>query len=67
MMDEARLGQQGTLTWVCLYAAVDPLSGESSALPAPHVNIATMEAFLDILFAEVGEDDHIVLVLDQAG
>ena len=85
-MDEARFGQQGTLTtkwaekgsrptavkqtryeWVYLYAAVDPLSGDSSALLAPHVNIGTMEAFLQILSTEVGADDHIVLVLDQAG
>jgi len=85
-MDEARFGQQGTLTtkwaekgsrptavkqtkyeWVYLYAAVDPLSGDSSALLAPHVNIATMEAFLQILSTEVGADDHLVLVLDQAG
>ena len=85
-MDEARFGQQGTLTtkwaekgsrptavkqtryeWVYLYAAVDPVSGDSSALLAPHVNIGTMEAFLQILSSEVGRDDHIVLVLDQAG
>lgn len=56
-MDEARLGQQGTLTnvwartgsrpaavrqtryeWVYLYAAVEPLTGESAALLAPNVN-----------------------------
>ena len=86
IMDEARFGQQGTLTamwaekgsrptavkqtkyeWVYLYAAVDPLTGDSSALLARHVNIATMEAFLRILSTEVGPDDHIVLVLDQAG
>lgn len=85
-MDEARFGQQGTLTtqwaekgsrptavkqtkyeWVYLYAAVDPLSGDSSALLAPHVNIGTMEAFLQILSTEVSADDHLVLVLDQAG
>lgn len=85
-MDEARFGQQGTLTtmwaekgsrptairqtryeWVYLYAAVDPLRGHSSALLARHVNIATMEAFLEILSREVRPDDHVVLVLDQAG
>ena len=85
-MDEARFGQQGTLTtqwaekgsrptavkqtkyeWVYLYAAVDPLIGDSSALLAPHVNIGTMEAFLQILSTEVSADDHLVLVLDQAG
>lgn len=86
LMDEARFGQQGTLTsvwaekgsrptavkqtkyeWVYLYAAVDPLSGDSSALLARHVNTGTMEAFLKILSAEVGKEDHIVMVLDNAG
>lgn len=85
-MDEARFGQQGTLTkvwaqrgsrptalkqtryeWVYLYAAVDPLTGDSSALLARHVNLATMDAFLQILAAEVGANDHVVLILDQAG
>ena len=86
LMDEARFGQQGTLTnvwaekgsrptavkqtryeWVYLYAAVDPLTGDSSALLARHVNITTMEIFLKILSEEVGENDHVVLVMDQAG
>lgn len=84
--DEARFGQQGTLTyvwsikgsrptairqtryeWVYLYAAVDPLSGESAALLARHVNTATMNAFLRILSREIDANDHVVLVLDQAG
>lgn len=86
VMDEARFGQQGTLTkvwaekgsrptvvrqtryeWVYLYAAVDPITGRSSGLLAPHVNITTMEAFLQILSKEVDENDHVVLVMDQAG
>lgn len=85
-MDEARFGQQGTLThvwaekgsrptavkqtryeWVYLYAAVDPIRGESSALLARYVNLPTMEAFLEILARDVGPEDHAVLVLDQAG
>lgn len=85
-MDEARFGQQGTLTavwadkgsrptavkqtkyeWVYLYAAVDPIRGDSSALLARHVNTGTMGAFLEILSREVGPDDHVVLVLDNAG
>lgn len=85
-MDEARFGQQGTLTkmwaptgsrptvvkqtkyeWVYLYGAVDPLAGDSSALLARHVNTGTMNAFLNILSSEVKPNDHVVLVLDQAG
>ena len=85
-MDEARFGQQGTLTtqwaekgsrptavrqtnyeWVYLYAAVDLETGDSSALLARHVNIDTMDVFLRILSEEVDDDDHVVLMLDQAG
>jgi DDE superfamily endonuclease len=85
-MDEARFGQQGTLTrvwapkgsrptaikqtryeWVYLYAAVEPETGFSSALVAPSVNTDTFNAFLRILAGEVDRDDHIILILDQAG
>jgi transposase len=85
-MDEARFGQQGTLTtvwaprgsrpaavkqtkyeWVYLYAAVEPATGFSSALLAPHVNTGTMNAFLRVLSEEVGADDFVVLIMDQAG
>ena len=85
-MDEARFGQQGTITdvwarsgsrpravrqtryeWVYLYAAVEPTSGESAALVAPHVNTGTMNAFLKILDRERKDDEHFVLIMDQAG
>jgi transposase len=85
-MDEARFGQQGTLTdvwartgsrpravrqtrydWVYLYAAVEPASGASAALVAPHVNTGTMNAFLRILDRERKDDEHFVLITDQAG
>jgi len=85
-MDEARFGQQGTITdvwartgsrpravrqtryeWVYLYAAVEPTTGESAALLAPHVNTGTMNAFLKILDAERGADEHFVLIMDRAG
>jgi transposase len=85
-MDEARFGQQGTITdvwartgsrprairqtryeWVYLYAAVEPASGASAALLAPHVNTGTMNAFLSILSTERKADEHFVLILDQAG
>jgi len=85
-MDEARFGQQGTLTavwaprgsrptavkqtryeWVYLYAAVEPSTGFSSALLAPHVNTATMGTFLEVLSREVEPGDFVVLLMDQAG
>jgi transposase len=85
-MDEARFGQQGTITdvwgrtgsrpravrqtryeWVYLYAAVEPATGESAALLAPHVDTATMNAFLQILDAEREPGEQFVLIMDQAG
>ncbi len=85
-MDEARLGQQGTLTkvwaprgsrptavkqtryeWVYLYAAVEPATGASVALLAPNVNTDTFNVFLGMLAAEVKADEHVVLIMDQAG
>ncbi len=63
--DEARFGQQGTLTkvwapkgsrptaikqteyeWVYLFAAVNPVTGDSSAMLAPTVNTGYMNAHL---------------------
>jgi len=88
-MDEARFGQQGTLTkvwapvgsrptavkqtkyeWVYLYAAVEPATGESTALLAPHVNTGTMSVFLEMLSKDVAArdpDDVALVIMDQAG
>jgi transposase len=84
--DEARLGQQGTLTtvwaekgsrptavrqteyeWCYLFAAVNALSGASSALVAPTVNTELMNRHLEFISQEAGPKTHVVLVLDQAG
>jgi len=84
--DEARFGQQGTLTtvwadcgsrpsavkqteydWIYLFAAVNPLSGDSSALLAPTVNTDYMNAHLAFIGRQAGPDKHVVLVLDRAG
>ena len=86
VQDEARVGQQGTLTrvwaergsrpcavkqteyeWAYVFAAVNPLTGASSALIAPTVNTAFMNEHLRFLSAEAGAGVHVVLVLDQAG
>lgn len=85
-MDEARFGQQGTITdvwaptgsrpravrqtryeWVYLYTAVEPTTGDSAALVAPNVDTGTMNQFLQIVDAERKSDEHIVLIMDQAG
>ena len=84
--DEARIGQQGTLTrlwaergtrptavkqteydWLYVFAAVNPLTGESSALLAPTVNTQMMNGHLRFISEHVGPSRHVVLVLDQAG
>jgi transposase len=86
VQDEARIGQQGTLTrvwaetgsrptaikqteyqWAYLFAAVNPLTGASSALIAPTVNTAYMNEHLRFISQAAGPDVHVVLVLDQAG
>lgn len=84
--DEARIGQQGTLTqvwaergsrpvavkqteyeWVHLFAAVNPLTGASSAMLAPHMNTQYMNAHLKFISEAVEGDTHVVLILDGAG
>lgn len=86
VQDEARIGQQGTLTdvwaergsrptavrqteyeWCYLWAAVHPPSGRNSAMITPTVNTPLMNQHLAFISAEADEDEHIVLVLDNAG
>lgn len=84
--DEARIGQQGTLTrvwaergrcprrvrqteykWGYIFGAVDPLTGQSSALITPTVNTELMSTHLRMIAEEAGQGVHVVLVLDGAG
>ena len=84
--DEARIGQQGTLTnvwaltgsrptavkqteyeWLYLWAAVNPVTGESCAIITPTVNTALMSQHLKMIGEQVGPGRHVVLVLDRAG
>lgn len=86
LQDEARMGQQGTLTnvwartgsrptavkqteyeWLYLWAAVNPQTGESTALIGPTVNTAYMSEHLRMISEQVGPTRHVVLVLDRAG
>ena len=85
-MDEARFGQQGTMTrvwaatgsrpravkqtryeWVYLYAAVEPVTGASTALLLPEVNIAAFDVFLRQLAKDLQPNEHAIVFLDQAG
>jgi transposase len=59
--------RQTKYEWVYLYAAVEPATGESAALLAPHVDTGTFNAFLNILSKELLPLDHAILVMDQAG
>lgn len=84
--DEARFGQQGTLThvwadtgsrptavkqteyeWLYVFAAVNPLTGESTAILTPTVNTDYMNEHLRFISEQVGSKRHVVLILDQAG
>lgn len=50
-----------------LFAAVNPVTGTSSALLAPTANTGCMNAHLAFISREVGPDTHAVIVLDGAG
>ena len=50
-----------------MFAAVNPLTGESSALLAPSVNTGYMNHHLRFISEQVGTDVHVLLILDQAG
>ena len=84
--DEARIGQQGTLTrvwaptgsrprrvkqceydWVYLWAAADPMTGDSIAMITPTVNAELMQMFIDGLSGHLKADEQAILVLDNAG
>ena len=59
--------RQTKYEWCYLYAAVEPATGQSTALLAPEVNVGAMELFLGMLSADLGAKDHALLVMDRAG
>ena len=59
--------KQTEYDWVYLFGAVNPLTGESSALLAPTVNTAYMNHHLRFISEQAGVDVHVILVLDGAG
>jgi len=59
--------KQTEYEWVYVFAAVNPVTGDSSALLAPTVNTPYMNHHLRFISQQVGPEVHVVLVLDQAG
>ena len=59
--------KQTEYDWIYLFVAVNPLSGDSSAMLAPTVNSDYMNAHLAFISRQAGPRKHVVLVLDQAG
>jgi hypothetical protein len=84
--DEARMGQQGTLTrvwartgsrptavkqteyqWLHVWAAIEPVTGESWTMLTPDMNTTRMNTLLAGISGTLEENDLAVLVLDNAG
>lgn len=59
--------KQTAYEWCYVFAAVNPVTGNNSALVAPSVNTELMNEHLRFISEEAGPDVHVVLVLDQAG
>ena len=54
-------------TFAYIFAAVEPGTGNAFALVLPYVNTEAMQAFLGRFAETIGADEHVVMVLDQAG
>ncbi len=54
-------------TFAYIFAAVEPGTDNAFALVMPYADTAAMQAFLDRFSETIAEDDHAVMVLDQAG
>ena len=54
-------------TFAYIFAAVEPGTDNGFALVMPHANTEAMQQFLDHFAATIAEDEHVVMVLDQAG
>ncbi len=50
-----------------MFAAIQPATGESTALVLPEISTEMMSLFLERFSAERRDDEHAVMVLDQAG
>lgn len=63
----AQTVRQTAYEWCYVFGAVNPLTGNSSALVAPSVNTELMNQHLQFISEEAGSNTHVILILDQAG
>jgi hypothetical protein len=54
-------------TFAYIFAAVEPGTDNAFALVLPEVSTEAMQTYLDGLAETIAEDEHVLLVLDQAG
>jgi hypothetical protein len=54
-------------TFAYIFAAVEPGTDNAFALVLPYADTEAMQEFLDQFAATIGEDEHVALILDQAG
>lgn len=54
-------------TFAYIFAAIEPGTDNGFALVLPYANTEAMQLFLDRFAATIGDDEHVALVLDQAG
>jgi hypothetical protein len=54
-------------TFAYIFAAVEPGTDNAFALAMPYADTAAMQVFLDHFSETVAEDEHVVMILDQAG
>jgi len=59
--------RQTEYQWGYIFGAVNPLTGDSSALITPTVSTDLMNTHLRMIAEAAGDDAHVVLVLDGAG
>jgi hypothetical protein len=54
-------------TFAYIFAAVEPGTDNAFALVMPYADTAAMQVFLDRFSETLAEDEHVAMVLDQAG
>ena len=54
-------------TFAYILATIEPCTDNAFALVMPEVNTDAMQQFLDRFATTIGEDEHVAMVLDQAG
>lgn len=54
-------------TFAYIYAAVEAKTDNAFALVLPEVNTTHMQGFLDRFSATIAADEHVALIMDQAG